>query len=208
MTNSDRDIIAWENRLKQQTLRGWENYCRKRIDLTTARAMEFWGIPGEFLYVEQASSESALASVRLNRNTNDELDLELGTIIKTIFDTIYLTNTAQPDQWLDIIIGINFEYYKKSQVGLGSLAQPVVKLTHAVANTNVTPAAQVCNAVLIKADTNNTADAWIDFSTAAVQNACLPLSPGDSVSVHLSNLVQINANFEVGGECVFIINEV
>ncbi len=208
MNNSDRDIKAWEQRLKEQTMRGWENYTRKRIDLSSARTVEYWGIPGEFLYIEQASSKSALASVRLNRNTNDEIDLALGTVVKTIFTTLYITNTAQAGQWIDIIIGINFEYYKKYQGDLGSLAKAVVPLTHANPNTNIAAGAQVSNAVLIKADTNNTADAWIDFGTPAVQNACLPLSPGDNVSVHLNNLNQVNANFEVGGEYVFIIYEV
>ncbi len=206
---SDRDIISWDHRLSEQHLRGWDNYVRRRIDLTDARAIEYLGISGEFLYVERVSSGSANALIRLNRNTNDEIGLDSGTVIKTIFTSVYLTNTAQAGEWIDLIIGINFEYYNETaQAAMSAKAQPVVPLTHANADTNVVPAAQICNAVLIKADTNNTADAWIDFGTAAVQNACFPLSPGDSVTVHLANLNEINANFEVGGENVFIIYEV
>ena len=114
MNGSDRDIQAWEGRLKQQELRGWDNYMRRRIDLSNARAAEQWGIAGEFFYVEQVSSESAKAGIRLNRNTNDQIDLEIGTIIKTIFTSFYITNTAQSEQWIDVIVGINFEYYKKT----------------------------------------------------------------------------------------------
>ncbi len=207
----DRDISNWEQRLKDQVLKGWHNYERQRLHLDTARASEFWGLAGEFLYIEQVSSESALASVRLNLNTNDELDLQAGTVIKTVFKEFYITHTAQAGEWIDLIVGINFEYYKKWDNGFGGgaeQAQAVVKLTHVNPATNVTPAAQICNRALIKADVNNTQTAWIDFGTAAVQNACLPLDPGESVTVSLSNLNRINANFEVGTECVFIVYEV
>lgn len=206
---SDRDIQAWEERLKQQYLRGWDNYVRRRIDLSDVRTNEYFGIAGEFVYVEKVSSSSANATIRINRNTNDEISLELATTVKTIFTVFYVTNAAQAGEWIDIIIGINFEYYNKSAQAAQSVkAQPIVPLTHAVADTNVTPAAQICNTVLITADLNNIADCWIDFGTAAVQNACYPLGPGDWITVKLANLNEINANFEVGGECAFIAYEV
>ncbi|GAH36145.1 unnamed protein product, partial [marine sediment metagenome] len=56
---SDRDIQNWEERLRNQVFRNWENYWRKRIDLSTARSLEFWGFAGEFIYIEEVSSESA-----------------------------------------------------------------------------------------------------------------------------------------------------
>jgi len=207
---SDRDIEKWEKRLKDQVLRDWHNYDRHRIDLADARAAEFWGYAGEFLCVEKASSASALATIRLNRNTNDAIDLRVGTVIKTIFKDFYITNTAQVGEWIDIIIGINFEYYKKLAAGgvISSEAQQVLNLTHAVADTNVAAAAHVCNRALIKADVNNTQTAWLDFGVAAVQNDCMPLDPGEWVKVQLSNTDRINANFEVGGEIVYIVYEV
>lgn len=72
----------------------------------------------------------------------------------------------------------------------------------------MSPVAQICNLVLIKADVNNTQIAWIDFATAAVQNACMPLDVGEWIKTSLSNLDRIHANFEVGGECVFICYEI
>ncbi len=205
---SDRDIQAWEMRLKQQSLRGWNNYLRRRIDLTTARTNEYWGGAGEFLYIEQVSSESAKAAIRINRNTNDQIDLELGTVIKTIFTELYITNTVQADQWIDIIIGINFEYYKKSQGVMGDEVQQVLNLTHANPNTDIAAAANPCNRALIKADVNNTQTAWIDFGIAAVQNDCMPLDAGEWIRVAISNTDRIHANFEVGGEIVYIMYEV
>jgi len=208
MTN-DRES-SWENRLKNQVFRGWHNYERHRLTLDSARIAEVWTMPGEFIYVEQVSSESALAGIRLNLNTNDALDLQAGTVIKTVFKEFYISHTAQAGEWIDLIVGINFEYYKRQGGRSGGIeqARAVVKLTHAAADTNVVPAAQICNRVCIKADVNNTSTAWINFGTAAVQNACFPLEPSESLSVSISNLDRINANFEVGGECVFIVYEV
>jgi len=110
---SDKDIKNWDQRLKDQNDRGWDNYLRRRIHLDNERDLECWGICGEFLYVEQVSSENAIGSLCLNRNTNDMIDLELGTIIKTIFTKIFLTHAALQGEWIDIIYGINFEYYKR-----------------------------------------------------------------------------------------------
>lgn len=207
---SDQEIKNWEERLKNQVFREWHNYDRHRIDLTTAQIVESWNYAGEFLCVEKVSSESALATIRLNRNTNDAIDLQVGTVIKTIFKEFYITNAAQPGEWIDIIIGINFEYYKRFTAGriLSSEAQQVLNLTHANPNANVAAAAHICNRALIKADVNNTQTAWIDFGVAAVQNNCLPLDPGEWIRVSISNTDRINANFEVGGEIAYIVYEV
>jgi len=205
---NDTEIRAWEERLKRQQLRGWDNYVRRRIDISIARAAEYWGIAGEFFYVEQTSSESAKASIRINRNTNDELDLELGTIIKTIFTDFYITNAVQTGEWIDVIIGINFEYYKKSQGILGDEVQQVLNLTHANPDTDVAAAAHPCNRALIKADVNNTQTVWIDFGVAAVQDNCMPLDAGEWIQISISNTDRIHANFEAGGEIVYIAYEV
>lgn len=205
---SDRDIQNWEQRLKNQVIRSWENYQRIRIDLSTARANDFLGVTGEFLYIEKVSSESALAEVRINRNTNDTISLNLATTIKTIFKELYITNAAQPNEWIDLIIGINFEYYKQSNLMSDDEARQVLNLTHVNPNTDVAAASNICNRALIKADVNNTQTAWIDFGVAAVQNSCIPLDPGEWIKVKTSNTDRIHANFEVGGEIVFIVYEV
>ena len=204
----DREIKAWDLRLQDQARKGWENYYRRRIDLSAARAEEGLGFTGEFLYVEKASSESAKATVRINRNTNDEIDLELGAVIKTVFQVLFITNEAQTDEWIDIIIGINFEYYKKSAGVIGGQVQQVLNLTHANPDTDVAAAANPCNQALIKADVNNTQTAWIDFGIAAVQNSCMPLDAGEWIKVSIANTNLIHANFEVGGEIVYIAYEV
>ena len=111
---SDKDIVTWDKRLGDQARRGWDNYVHKRIDLTIARVNSPLLIAGEFLYVESASDdEVAIAKIRLNRNTNDALDLEVGVEIQTVFTEIFLSNDALDGEWLDLIVGINFQYKKK-----------------------------------------------------------------------------------------------
>ena len=202
----DREIKQWDKRLADQVKRGWDNYKHLHIDLSTARIDEPFRITGEYLYVEESSSAAAVAKIKLNRNTNDALDLEKEVKIETVFTEVYITNEALDGEWLDLVFGINFKYYK-SEISTDE-AQQVLNLTHAVANTNVVAAANTCNKALIKADVNNTQTAWIDFGIAAVQNDCLPLDAGEWVRVKISNTDRINANFEVGGEIVFIVYEV
>jgi len=204
---NDRDIINWEQRLKQQVIRGWENYFRRRIHLDTARTLELWAITGEFLYVEEVSSASAAATIRFNRNTNDTLDLIRGVEINTVFEKVFFTHNAQAGEWIDLLIGINFSYNKPAG-GRPASVQQVLNLTHANPNTNVAAAANVCNAALIKADVENTGITWIDFGVAAVQNDCVELDAGEWIKVSIPNTDQINANFEVGGEIVYIVYEV
>lgn len=119
---SNEDIKNWDQRLKDQNDRGWDNYLRRRIHLDNARDLDCWGICGEFLYVEEVSSAAAVGSLCLNRNTNDMIDLELGTIIKTVFCKVFITHAALQGEWIDIIYGINFEYYK---AGVFNLPVPV-----------------------------------------------------------------------------------
>jgi hypothetical protein len=112
-TNNLRD---WDKRLGEQYRRGWDNYIRRRIYLDVARDLDCWGICGEFFYVEEVSSALAIGSIRLNRNTNDPIDLVLGTVVKTIFCNIFITHAALQGEWIDVIYGINFEYYKGGSV--------------------------------------------------------------------------------------------
>ena len=206
---SDKDIQNWDQRLKQQADRGWDNYFRRRLHLDTARSDELFVAAGEFLYIEQASSESAAASVKLNRNTNTSLDLVRGVRVETVFQSLHISHEAQAGEWLDFVIGINFKYYKpQGSAGGIDAAQAVIELTHANADTNVAAASNICNLAIIKACPKNTDIAWIDFGQAAVQDSCFPQEPGDSVTVNVSNTDQVNANFEVGGEKVWIIRQV
>lgn len=126
MVQSDRDIVNWDQRLKDQADKGWDNYIVKRIDLTVARADAPMRLPGEFLCVSNSSSGSAVATVKLNRTSNPSLNLEEDVEIKSIFTVLFISNAALPDEWIDLIIGINFEYKKKMiECGLTKTGQVI-----------------------------------------------------------------------------------
>lgn len=126
MLQNAQDIKSWNERLKVQAEGHFENYVKRRIDLSTARVDEPLRIAGEFLYVEDAADEdTSIAQIKLNRNTNDALDLEKGVEIYTIFTEVYITNAALQDEWIDIVFGINFVYKKKIADGGGAWPNPI-----------------------------------------------------------------------------------
>ena len=196
---------SWELRLQEQVNRDWKSYKVYRLDLAAGRNNQRHSFPGDFLAVESASSLNALATIKLNRTAAENINLQYGTFIETVFIELYISNTAQPGEWIDVIVGIDC---KKQTQARRRTAQAVIELTHANANTDVAPAAGPTDRVVITADPTNTNIAWIDFSQAAVQDGCYPLEPGDSITVQVSTLSDIHANFEFGGEKVWIINEI
>lgn len=112
--NKTDNIKAWDARLKDQSIKHWDNYSHIRIDLTNARLDEEFVVPGDYLYVEDVSDEDlSVAKIKFNKNNNDELDLEDGVEIYTVFTKFYITNDALEDEWIDIVCGINFIYKKK-----------------------------------------------------------------------------------------------
>ncbi|MBW8003850.1 MAG: hypothetical protein FVQ80_17935 [Planctomycetes bacterium] len=205
---SDRDIQNWDQRLKDQVSRQWTNYIKRRIDLTDARELFLFAFAGEFIHIPECSSLSAKAEIRLNRTINDALDIVQGSLVKTIFAQLYLTNQAQAGEWIDIVIGSNFEYYKNiAFVDVESTTQECVVITKNAANTNETGPDQICSKVLLKADVKNAGIVWVDFGTAAVQDACIAFDPGEGARFKIPNLDQININLEIADELLFVVPE-
>ena len=122
MAKSDRDIGQWDARLKAQLERSFHNYHKRRINLSVARDNMQFDWTGETIIVEKSSSAAASATVRLNFDDADELELVKNVVIKSIFGRFYITNDAQADEWLDVIVGINFEYsLRKGQLGINEI---------------------------------------------------------------------------------------
>ncbi len=198
----------WEQRIHDQVKRGWTNYHKYTFNRSGARSDVHFGFTGDFLYVEAASSASALASVKFNRDTNDSLDIQAGTSMKTVFTGFYFSNDAQSGEWITVIVGINFE--KIDQFPDQSReAQPAIVITNALADTNTPGPANPCNEVLLRASPDNTGRVWVNFGTPVVGvNTCYPLDAGEIVAVALSNTDQINAWFTVANERLFVIYQV
>jgi len=208
----DREIRHWDKRLADQVDRGWDNYAHLHIDLGTAQENQSYIIAGEFLYVEESSSANALAKIKLNRISNESLDLEKGVEIETVFIEIFVTNDALEDQWLDLLFGINFKYHREMELVVAAAAaveaQPCIILTNVNPAVNTVGGANACNRVLIRAHTGNAGTIWIDLNNPAVVNACYELTAGDAISVPLSNTNLINGILTVGGDIATIVFEV
>jgi len=184
----------WDKNLAEQVRRNFKNYASIKIDLSTARDNQAQPIPGDLFYVKKVSSRNVNATVRFNLNTNEEITLKYQTKIKTVFTQFFITNTAQAGETIELIIGINFDV--EEVCDLRQAVKPAKVILNAAANTNTIGADQVCDSAVIKSSDKNTGLAWVDFGTAAVQDACIPLDAGESISVKISNLNKINVNFE------------
>ena len=134
----------WDERLMEQIRRRWENYLKRRIDLSTARVNRSFALAGERFIVQAVSDPSVTATVRFNREMNDELDLVDGLEIETLFGEFFITNAAQADEWIDIIIGCDFKYKKTGQGAGGggtTLANNEIQITWAAADDDSIAAA-------------------------------------------------------------------
>jgi hypothetical protein len=202
--------MNWDQRLKEQADRKFKNYSIHRLALDTALVDKEFPHAGDALIVVDASSANAVATVRLNRTANEEIELKLGKKIFTVFTSIYLSCSAQAGEWLDYLVGIDFDIEDTDTLGLvgGGVAKPCFVVTNATANTNTVAAAHACAKVLIKAISTNSGSAWVNFGAAAVSGSCYELVAGAGVLVSLDNTNKINALFDIANDKIIITYKV
>ena len=198
--------MDFEQKLNEQVLKRFEKYKTYRIELTDVHTDHEINLAGSFLVVENVSNAGVTATVKLDETRADPIELKLHTIIRTVFTKLYLTNNVQTDQWIEILVGCDFEIDRPT-APVGIETQGVQVMTNGAANVNTVGPDVPCSAVFIKADVANAGVVWVDFRTAAVQNACLPFDPGDWSKHYLPNLNLINANFEIANERLLVVPE-
>lgn len=196
----------WDQQLIEQVKRGFDRYKTLRLNLSTAHIDHYFSLAGDFIYVEKVSSATVTATIKLNRMINDPINLFLHTQISTIFTGFYLSNVAQSDEWIELVIGCQF-MIRREAVGYLRQAQSCVVITNAAANTNQAGPDQISDQVFLKADVKNTGIVWVEFGTAAIQDACAPFDPGEGGRFKVPNLNQININLEVANERLFVVPE-
>lgn len=134
------ELTEFEIQLRNQILKNWKNYNPKRIDLAIPRDKQQYDLAGKYICVEKLSSADAEVTIILNDKDNGELDLVDGVEIETLFKKVFITNTAQADEWIDIIFGADFKYKKTGQ-GIASggggitLGNNEIQITWSAANS-------------------------------------------------------------------------
>jgi hypothetical protein len=205
--------VEWDERLKLQDQRKFNNYKVHRIALDAVLVNKEFVIPGDIVIVVQASSSSAEATIRFNRDSNEALVLVEGKIRKTVFTKFYLSCAAQTGQWLDLLIGIDFDENQILSATLigqgvtlgGGTAQQVIIVTNASAGVDTQAAAHVCKGALLKALSTNTGLVWVNFGAAAVSGSSYDLAAGDVLPVPVDNTNKIHALFAVANEKLVVI---
>lgn len=198
----------WDKNLKEQVARDWKNYRKHRIDLTTARVDENFTFTGDFLYAEGASSETALASVRLNRNTNEALDIKAYTKIRTVFTCLYISNTAQSGEWLDLIVGVNFEKEDPPPFAASPIAAAFENITGVGANDDITFESRLTTEIMVLTNKNNIGDVWINLDAGAIIDTGWPLDAGEWVKMAIGNMDRLNLRIISNGDKVIILRTV
>jgi len=192
----------WKLQLAEQVRKELDQYTPARIKLDTARVNEIVLVTARTLYVIDSSSKSALGTVKLNRIRAGDLALKKGTRIISVFTSLYLSNAAQPGEWLDCIFGRDF--VMSNELERDGEVQPCFIVTNIAADVNTPAASHICNAALIRAHTTNAGLVWLDFGAAAVDGACYPLASCDAVAHSMSNTNKINALFKTANDKVTV----
>ena len=107
------EVTGWEKKLLTQLRQRYKPYSIYRLDLSIARANQKMALVGDSLTVLNVSDSSASAALRFNKDDNDPLPLYNALEMGIVFHSIFITNTAQPNKWIDIIAGVDFSYKKK-----------------------------------------------------------------------------------------------
>ncbi len=105
--------MTWEKRLAEQVSRKFKNYNIMRFDLAEARDRQPLDVVGDYVGVNDVSTDNAVCYLALNSITNDLLKVKDGVDIETVFTSVFLTNTAQVGQWIELIFATDFK--KKRQ---------------------------------------------------------------------------------------------
>jgi len=195
----------WDKNLKTLVARRFKNYEDFVLDLSVARTLELKHIPGDFLAVIDSSHAAATCDIRFNKIDNDPISIRAGKEIQTVFTGFYISNLAVAGATITIRVGI---LYVENTPLRRATAQSVLTVTNQAADTDTTAAAHLCDKALIKAGNQNTDIVWVQFGAAAVQGSCLPLEPGEDITVDIDNTNEIHCNFVVANEKAFVVYEV
>lgn len=89
-----------------------------RFDLTQARDKILIRRAGDLIKIIHASSDDAQIDIRLNYDNIPVIQMKRYRKIETYFEEIFITNTAQEDEWVDVLIAVK-EWFDISDFFVG-----------------------------------------------------------------------------------------
>jgi hypothetical protein len=195
---------------------------RIRIYLDNARTNELLSISGNYIYgLDSNDLSTDKIYIRINKTGNETLTLEKGLGYITIFNTLFITNSAVAGGYLDILVGslapdllqvvdnrsqvdiaTDLSALKNKTVG-GSSGSVVNEVSPTVATKFLSANASRKTAYLC-ANPNNTGLIYVGFDNAVANNKYLmALSPGqiEPIRDHLGEIWVIDSGTgeKVGG---------
>lgn len=81
-------------------------YIILHVDLSVAHTDLELNVGGDLLKVVQASDNDAAVDIKINFPYASPIPMFRYRCVYTYFDKFYLTNAAQPDAWIDLLVGV------------------------------------------------------------------------------------------------------
>lgn len=192
----------WKRELTEQVEKELDQYTPFRIPLDNANDNELVAVAGKTIYVQDSSGETALATIKLNRDRAGDLALAKGVLIESVFRSIYLTNTAQAGAWLDVVFGRDFRMSAEGQKE--GLIKDIYRFVANQAQYVATGPDKTCTEVMIMAHPDNEDIVWVKpYEIATVSNAW-PLEPKEVTGWTLENLNQLNVRIIANTEKIIV----
>lgn len=181
-----------------------------RIPLDAANVRRELNITGNCIWAVRASSPSAVMTLHFNQHEADGVPVNQGLAFRTPpFQRIYLENSAQAGQWIDLVYFVSqFDFFvvnPGSIVSTVSVAKPTTganaQFSIAAATTTAVLAADATRqAAIIKNEGTVPVRVAFNTATAISDTVGILLQPGESITlegtlgINVRNLTGAGAN--------------
>ena len=174
----------------------------RRIDLDNERNEELLKLGGNFIWAARASSYTALAEIGFQQQGQGRIPFQQGSAVRVgPFDRIYLTNTAQSGEWIEIVV-VREETGNFAIENPGSAFDTVQFSTPTSINTSSDVNISASSSALVVGANSNRKEAVIrslssNTNTARIggggvgATSGIPLEPGQSFTLSVTD--NINA---------------
>ena len=171
---------------------------RLRIALDSAAVNREMPATGTWLYVVEASSRAALARVEFNEQRGDKFPIREGLFLSGLeFNVLWIENTAQAGEWLDILFGVETQGNVRivnptSAISSFELTKGTTFVTPLNASVGVAAASVLAafagrREALLQSDAGNAGIIYVGHDATVGPGRGLRLDPGQSLVLSTSD---------------------